>query len=120
MEALQLLRSAAPDTYQLVLTDVCMPELNGIQLLSCVKQDASLRAVPVVSESGWRLLLLLRPAMACHSATPAALLLQRLWLLLLLPVALSCRTPSYPLTLHPIHPLLPCSDVERGPGGDGG
>ena len=27
-----------------------MPELNGIQLLSCVKQDANLRAVPVVSE----------------------------------------------------------------------
>ena len=51
MEALQLLRSAAPDTYQLVLTDVCMPELNGIQLLTSVKADASLRAVPVVSES---------------------------------------------------------------------
>lgn len=27
-----------------------MPELNGLQLLSCVKQDANLRAVPVVSE----------------------------------------------------------------------
>ena len=38
----------------LLLQDVCMPELNGIQLLSCVKQDANLRAVPVVSECrGW-------------------------------------------------------------------
>jgi PleD family two-component response regulator len=36
----------------LFVQDVCMPELNGIQLLSCVKQDASLRAVPVVSECG--------------------------------------------------------------------
>ncbi|KAL4448071.1 hypothetical protein ABPG75_005290 [Micractinium tetrahymenae] len=51
MEALQLLRSSAPDTFQLVLTDVCMPELNGLQLLSCVKQDANLRAVPVVMMS---------------------------------------------------------------------
>ncbi|KAL4444907.1 hypothetical protein ABPG77_003957 [Micractinium sp. CCAP 211/92] len=51
MEALQLLRSNAPDTFQLVLTDVCMPELNGLQLLSCVKQDANLRAVPVVMMS---------------------------------------------------------------------
>lgn len=82
-EALRLLRSSAPDTFQLVLTvsaaaplalatacrpcsawppplntpfplalqDVCMPELNGIQLLSCLKQDANLRSVPVVSES---------------------------------------------------------------------
>jgi hypothetical protein len=39
-----------------------MPELNGIQLLSCVKQDASLRAVPVVSEYPIK-----HPAMpACH------------------------------------------------------
>jgi hypothetical protein len=27
-----------------------MPELNGIQLLSCLKQDANLRSVPVISE----------------------------------------------------------------------
>lgn len=54
-EALRLLRGSAPDTFQLVLTDVCMPELNGIELLNHVKQDASLRAVPVVSElPGWR------------------------------------------------------------------
>ncbi|EFN57379.1 hypothetical protein CHLNCDRAFT_142774 [Chlorella variabilis] len=51
LEALRLLRGSAPDTFQLVLTDVCMPELNGIQLLSCVKQDANLRAVPVVMMS---------------------------------------------------------------------
>lgn len=29
------------------LQDVCMPELNGLQLLNCVKSDANLRAVPV-------------------------------------------------------------------------
>ncbi len=93
-EALRLLRSSAPDTFQLVLTvsglgclpnsgvvppacrlsrwsqqpvasqctccclslpqDVCMPEVNGIELLSQVKADANLRAVPVVSECGAR------------------------------------------------------------------
>jgi CheY-like chemotaxis protein len=50
-EALRLLRSSAPDTFQLVLTDVCMPEVNGIELLSQVKADANLRAVPVVMMS---------------------------------------------------------------------
>ena len=58
-----------------------MPELNGIQLLSCVKQDASLRAVPVVSESSaapcrsLRLDGLLPPAAALPSAPRPALLL---------------------------------------------
>ena len=31
-----------------------MPEVNGIELLSQVKADANLRAVPVVSECGAR------------------------------------------------------------------
>jgi CheY-like chemotaxis protein len=39
-----------PAPLLLLVQDVCMPELNGIELLSCVKQDANLRAVPVVSE----------------------------------------------------------------------
>jgi len=49
-----VLQPATLQTYFMVwlwlLQDVCMPELNGLQLLSCVKQDANLRAVPVVSE----------------------------------------------------------------------
>ncbi len=32
------------------LQDVCMPEVNGIQLLHMVKQDDNLRSVPVISE----------------------------------------------------------------------
>lgn len=40
-----------------------MPEVNGIELLSQVKADANLRAVPVVSE--WR------PSTAAHVLRPA-------------------------------------------------
>lgn len=50
-EAMALLQSNAPNTFQLVLTDVCMPEVNGIQLLNFVKADESLRSVPVVMMS---------------------------------------------------------------------
>ena len=32
------------------LQDVCMPDINGIQLLREVKQDDSLHSVPVISE----------------------------------------------------------------------
>ncbi len=81
-----------------MLQDVCMPELNGLQLLSCVKQDANLRAVPVVSES-------------CHSCQPASAshmpLSSRMF----------CSGPwaPQPLALKPAACLLPlpclCSDV---------
>jgi len=48
-EAMELLRSQGP--FDLVLTDVCMPEVNGIQLLNYVKNNENLRCVPVVMMS---------------------------------------------------------------------
>lgn len=50
-EAMDLLRTHAPGTFHLVLTDVCMPEVNGIQLLQYVKQEENLRSVPVIMMS---------------------------------------------------------------------
>lgn len=50
-EAMDLLRSSAPGTFQLVLTDVCMPEVDGIQLLQYVKREENLRSVPVIMMS---------------------------------------------------------------------
>lgn len=108
-----------------LLQDVCMPEVNGIELLSQVKADANLRAVPVVSEcccpsrcpacyQSWAR----RASCSCgcgdgwldgRRRTPACrgacCLLRH-----------SRRWPTPPL----VHPSCPCSDVERGPGGDGG
>lgn len=72
-----------------MLQDVCMPELNGLQLLSCVKQDANLRAVPVVSESPCQ------PASASH--------------MLLSSNRMFCSAPwaPQPLALTPAACLLP-------------
>ncbi|KAL4528263.1 hypothetical protein Ndes2437B_g00361 [Nannochloris sp. 'desiccata'] len=50
-EAMDLLRSNEPGTFHLVLTDVCMPEVDGIQLLQYVKQEENLRSVPVIMMS---------------------------------------------------------------------
>ncbi len=50
-EAMDLLRSNEPGTFQLVLTDVCMPEIDGIQLLQFIKQEENLRSVPVIMMS---------------------------------------------------------------------
>ena len=50
-EAMDLLRSNSPGTFHLVLTDVCMPEVNGLQLLQYVKQEENLRSVPVIMMS---------------------------------------------------------------------
>lgn len=44
-EALALLASAAP---QLVVTDVMMPFVNGLELLQAMKTSASLAAIPVI------------------------------------------------------------------------
>lgn len=49
-EAMEILRSSPHGTFQLVLTDICMPQVNGIELLQLVKQDDSFRSVPVISE----------------------------------------------------------------------
>ncbi len=45
IEALKQLRSAPID---LVLTDVHMPEIDGLELLRFIKADASLRHIPVI------------------------------------------------------------------------
>lgn len=50
-EAMELLQSHAPGTFHLVLTDVCMPQMNGIELLQYVRSDDALRSVPVVMMS---------------------------------------------------------------------
>ena len=112
----QRLDAAHPTTICPLPQDVCMPEVNGIELLSQVKADANLRAVPVVSE--WR------PSTAAHVLRPAdASRWEQLhgcsgglwwaarsfmhWSCLLTPVLGAC-------------PSAPCSDVQRGSGGDGG
>ena len=45
LEALKQLRAAPVD---LVLTDVHMPEIDGLELLRFIKADASLRHIPVI------------------------------------------------------------------------
>jgi two-component system, chemotaxis family, chemotaxis protein CheY len=44
-EALSLLRGQAVD---IILTDINMPNVNGEQLLTFMRQDTSLRATPVI------------------------------------------------------------------------
>ena len=44
-QALELLRS---DSYDLVLLDIEMPEVDGYQVLSAMKQDTQLRHIPVI------------------------------------------------------------------------
>lgn len=51
MEALEVLRTNGAGTFQLVLTDVMMPDVDGIELLKHVRQDDSLSSVPVVMMS---------------------------------------------------------------------
>ncbi|KAL0046851.1 hypothetical protein WJX82_011494 [Trebouxia sp. C0006] len=51
MQALEALRTNGAGTFQLVLTDVMMPDVDGIELLRHVRQDDSLGSVPVVMMS---------------------------------------------------------------------
>ena len=44
-EALELMRKNRPD---LVLTDVMMPEVSGLDLTRAIKEDASLRRIPII------------------------------------------------------------------------
>mmetsp|Transcript_13113 Transcript_13113/g.37862 ORF Transcript_13113/g.37862 Transcript_13113/m.37862 type:complete len:803 (+) Transcript_13113:1759-4167(+) len=52
-EAMELLKSAAPGTYHLVLTDVRMPQMDGIELLQYIRSEETLRSVPVVMMSSF-------------------------------------------------------------------
>lgn len=52
-EAMELLKSAPPGTYHLVLTDVKMPQMNGIELLQYIRSEETLRSVPVVMMSSF-------------------------------------------------------------------
>jgi Response regulators consisting of a CheY-like receiver domain and a winged-helix DNA-binding domain len=45
LEAIKLLSTTAID---LVLTDVHMPDINGLELVRFIKQDTRLRAIPVI------------------------------------------------------------------------
>lgn len=48
-EALELLNSVRPD---IIVTDLQMPKLDGLQLISKLKNDARTSAIPVVVLSG--------------------------------------------------------------------
>lgn len=52
-EAMELLRSNPPGTFHLVLTDVHMPQMNGIELLEYIRSEDTLRSVPVVMMSSF-------------------------------------------------------------------
>ncbi|MEF2550255.1 adenylate/guanylate cyclase domain-containing protein [Aurantimonas sp. A2-1-M11] len=40
------------ETFDLILIDILMPDMNGIELLACLKGDARWRSIPVVMVSG--------------------------------------------------------------------
>lgn len=52
-EAMELLRSHPPGTFHLVLTDVQMPHMNGLELLQYIRSEETLRCVPVVMMSSY-------------------------------------------------------------------
>jgi len=49
--ALELLRERGSEGFQLVLTDVTMPDVDGVQVLRHVRQEGSLQALPVIMMS---------------------------------------------------------------------
>ncbi|KAK9824007.1 hypothetical protein WJX72_006926 [[Myrmecia] bisecta] len=51
LQALDALRHNPPGTFQLVLTDVMMPDVDGIELLRHVRQDDNFNSMPVVMMS---------------------------------------------------------------------
>lgn len=48
-QAMEMLRS---DCYDLVLLDLLMPEMDGLEVLTGIKADPQLRAIPVIMVSG--------------------------------------------------------------------
>ncbi|MBL8164152.1 MAG: response regulator [Anaerolineae bacterium] len=51
-EALAELR-AAPGHYQLAIVDLALPEMDGIELLSHIRADASLAQIPLVAVTAY-------------------------------------------------------------------
>ncbi|KAK9820862.1 hypothetical protein WJX81_005532 [Elliptochloris bilobata] len=51
LEALEMLRKNEPGTFSLILTDVMMPDVDGVELLRHVRGDDSLNSMPVVMMS---------------------------------------------------------------------
>ncbi len=49
VEALAAMRRRA---YDLILTDLHMPVMDGFELLSCIRSDPTLRHLPVIVETG--------------------------------------------------------------------
>ena len=49
-EALEVLRSLTPD---LLIVDVAMPVMNGVELLHSIEHDARLARVPVAVATAW-------------------------------------------------------------------
>ena len=50
-ECLHLVEEASPD---LVLLDVLMPDLDGIEVCKAIKSNQKTAAIPVINVSGWR------------------------------------------------------------------
>lgn len=48
-QALEMLRS---DKYDLVLLDLLMPDMDGLEVLTKIKEDPQLRGIPVIMVSG--------------------------------------------------------------------
>jgi two-component system, cell cycle response regulator len=47
-EALEMLRSPSGPSYDVVLLDIVMPEMDGYATLATIKEDAALRHIPVI------------------------------------------------------------------------
>ena len=49
-EALKLVKEEKPDA---ILTDIQMPNMDGIELIKCIKTDTTLADLPIIAISAW-------------------------------------------------------------------
>ncbi len=63
LEALQRLRQAKPDTYQLIFMDLEMPEMDGHEATQLIRQDARFATIPIIAMSAH---VLLETQQKCH------------------------------------------------------
>jgi YesN/AraC family two-component response regulator len=49
-EALRILKEQTPPAYHIVISDIKMPEMDGIELLQAIMSDPELRNIPVISK----------------------------------------------------------------------